>query len=106
MCDSDPSATPGATWRFGPMKDSGEARSENCGSVSTLRPPTCARTVAWPIQVTAGCMAARAAPFDAMNARSGATCGMGVCGGRGRPSRAASKRQRSKAPMPLGSNAR
>ena len=53
----------GGTCRLGPEKDTGEARSEKIGSVSKVMPPSWAITVAWPIQVTAGIIAAPAAAF-------------------------------------------
>ena len=48
---------PAATWRFGPAKPTGEARSEKIGSVSMLAPPAWISMLAWPIQVTAGTIA-------------------------------------------------
>ena len=83
------------------MKLNGDARSENTGSVNTVMPPSCANIVAWPIQVMAGCMAVRALAFAEIKARSGAMRGVGVCGGLGRPSRAAANCQRRKSAKPL-----
>ena len=48
------SATPGGCARRGPMNCTGDARSLNTGSVSTLSRPACTSIVAWPIQVMAG----------------------------------------------------
>ena len=60
-----PAPGPAARARFGPTKRHGDARSENIGSVSTLRPPNCTSTLAWPIQVTAGSIAAPASALRA-----------------------------------------
>lgn len=88
------------------MNETGDARCEKRGSVSTLMPPSWASTVAWPIQVTAGCMAALADALALMKARSGVRVGVAEAGGRGKPSRAASMCHFSSAARPLGSNAR
>ena len=66
---------------------------------SRLSPPTCASTVAWPIQVTAGCMAAPAAALARTKARSAATRGVGASGGGGRsfaPGRSTPAQQRAR----------
>jgi hypothetical protein len=52
---------PGATWRFGPTKENGEARAENIGSVRRVAPPAWTSVLAWSIQVSAGTIAAPAA---------------------------------------------
>ena len=104
MCGSSASARPGATARFGPTKLSGETRSENTGSVMRFSAPNCASIVAWPTQVSAGCIVAPARALAWMNAVSGATRGVGVAGGRGRPSRAALHFHFNSSPRLLGSN--
>jgi len=88
------------------MKLSGETRSENTGSVMTFRPPSCASIVAWPTHVMAGAIAAPARAFDSMKPRSGATCGVALIGGRGRPASAASIFHFSSVVSPFGSNSR
>ena len=70
--------SPGFCARAGPRNDSGEARLEKIGSVSTLRPPSCTSTVAWPIHVTVGTIAAPAFALLWTNPRSGTSSASAV----------------------------
>ena len=44
----------GGVPRLGPANENGDARSEKCGSVMRLTPPSCSRKVACPTQVSVG----------------------------------------------------
>ena len=56
---------PAATGARGPANRTGDARCENTGSVSTLRPPSWIRKLEWPIQVIRHSSRAARAPTGA-----------------------------------------
>ena len=72
MCGSSASGEPRRHVRAsGRRSRRGDARSEKIGSVRTLMPPTCTSTLAWPIQVTAGSIAAPATALRAQEVEVG-----------------------------------
>ena len=81
------------TTRFGPAKETGEARAENCGSTRILMPASCTRKAAWPIQVTVG-----SPPLARSAAESARVCGtfQPPGGGPGTPRRSCSHFQSQK----------